>query len=203
MANTMSDVFPESSEIAASPTQRKSSPSPLWRPGRFPSRWRGCAGPSAQQAPVLGLEAENWALDSLPQARPFRIQADPRPPDGGAASPVLSPQGTSTSPASAESLHWACAHPAAPEPPCTWELPKHPGTRPRATDTGYADRPRSCWFSVAPGQRHTCSEPCARSSGTGPSQLSWDTAGSPTGSPEGPPTPRAALLQEEATLSPL
>lgn len=90
-----------------------------------------------------------------------------------------------------------------PNPRALGELPKHPGTRPRATDAGCADRPRSCWFSVAPGQRRTCSEPCARSSGTGPSQLSWDTAGSPTGSSEGPPTPRAALLQQEPTLSPL
>lgn len=57
----VSDVFPDSSEAAMSPTQHKSSPSPLWCSGRFPSRWRGCAWPSAQQAPVLGLEAENQA----------------------------------------------------------------------------------------------------------------------------------------------
>lgn len=57
----VSDVFPDSSEAAMSPTQHKSSPSPLWCSGRFPSRWRGCARPSAQQAPVLGLEAENQA----------------------------------------------------------------------------------------------------------------------------------------------
>lgn len=198
MSNTMSDVFPESSEFAASPTQRKSSPSPLWRSGRFPSRWRGCAGPSAQQVPVLGLEAENWALDSLPQARPFRTR-DPLTEEPQAQ---CCPHRRRVRP---RPLQSPCTGPAPtlllPNPRALGELPKHPGTRPRATDAGCADRPRSCWFSVAPGQRHTYSEPCARSSGTGPSQLSWDTAGSPTGSPEGPPTPRAALLQQEATLS--
>lgn len=99
----VSDVFPDSSEAAMSPTQHKSSPSPLWCSGRFPSRWRAVPGPALSRRPSWG-----WRQ----RTRPLLIRADPRPPDWEAASPVLSPQETSPSPASAESLRWACAHPA-------------------------------------------------------------------------------------------